>query len=259
MTKAGAAPLGPSPFKAGKYLLTCKKSNKVLEVANSSASTGANVQQNQIRSSTSPSENQLWRFDSAGTGVYRIVNVHSGLCLGTTSNSIKDAANVEQQTITSNSDTQRWKPVGAGGNYYAFVNTASGKCLDVLDLSTQNGANVIIYSYLRTENQQWLLEEKSATTVIENSMNVKSSNEMSVVLIQNSHSFQVLSVNTKGLDRLIIGDLQGKTIGTYLITGGENGVVNVQAGSKLPKGMYIVKLKKNGQLLKIVKVTMGGI
>lgn len=256
MTDAGAAGLAPSPFKGGTYLLTCKKSSKVLEVANSSKSSGANVQQNHISPSITPAENQLWRFDSAGTGVYRIINVNSGLCLGTAANSTKDAANVEQQTITASSKTQRWKPVGAGGNHYAFVNVASGKCLDVLDLSLQDGANVIIYSYLRAENQLWLLEEKSVTDVTEKRINSTSLKELTAVFNNRCQTIQVSPLDEVGYDCITITDLQGKKIGSYLISSNENGLMKIPVERKLSKGTYLVNIQKDGLLSRIVRITV---
>ena len=76
----------------GRVVLVSQDSNKVLDVAGGGETAGAPVQQFRYNGN----EDQLWRIERVGGGVFQIVNVASGLCLDVEGGGRADGARVIQ-------------------------------------------------------------------------------------------------------------------------------------------------------------------
>ncbi|QLE73448.1 arabinogalactan endo-1,4-beta-galactosidase [Streptomyces rectiverticillatus] len=127
-------------------------SGKCLEIDGSSRSNGARAQQ----WSCNGQAGSFWRLESAGNGLYEIVNENSGKCLEVADSSRFNGAAVQQWTCVGN-DTQKWQIVQAGdrsGN--VFVNYNSGKVLEVEDSGSWNGARIQQWEhYPSVSGQVW--------------------------------------------------------------------------------------------------------
>ncbi len=142
------------------YVLVAQHSNKVLNVAGSSSSNGALVQQ----WTRNDGKNQQWRLTAADSGYYKIVNVNSGKVLDVAGWSTADGATVTQWT-DNNTANQQWKLVDAASGIVKIINRNSGKALDVAGWSTADGATVTQWTDNNTANQQWgLIAIGSAAT-----------------------------------------------------------------------------------------------
>ncbi len=127
-------------------------SGKCLDVANGSASDGANVMQWWCWGG----HNQQWTIVNAGDGYYKVVARHSGKCLDVVNWSTADGANVQQWPCPGRGTTnQQWRLVGNGDGSYQLVARHSGKCLDVAAMSSADGANVQQWSCWGGANQKW--------------------------------------------------------------------------------------------------------
>jgi len=152
--------VGADEVEAGWYRITCKLSEKVVEVQSWSKDDGGNVAQYGYHGG----DNQLWRFDPVGNGRYAIINRHSGLCLEVAGWSSAgdvvagdEGANVRQWEYVDG-DNQQWSIEAMGDGYVKIVNWYSGMCLDVSNLSESDGANIYQWGCHGYDNQRWLLE-----------------------------------------------------------------------------------------------------
>ncbi len=143
------------------YRIKNKKSGLYLEVAESKAENGANVQQGTTGGT-------VWSFaESAAPGYYYI---YSELGDGKTFLLDVDSAKPENGTNigiwdNTNSDAQLFKLVDNGDGTYAIctkvTNDASG--IGVNAASTEAGANVIEWECNDSDDQKWILEIKYDT------------------------------------------------------------------------------------------------
>lgn len=124
----------------GYYSLVMKNSGMALDVYNSEATKGANVQQYKPNDSSC----QQWIIKEAGDGRYfNIISKSSGLYLDAKGNSSDNGTNI-QAYIGNGSKGQKWRFIYSGvstdksideGNYYIFSDSQSGYSLDVLTIS----------------------------------------------------------------------------------------------------------------------------
>jgi lysophospholipase L1-like esterase len=135
--------------------LTARHSGKCAEVAGSSTTAGAQVQQ----WSCSGGDSQQWQLHTVGGGYYRILNAHSGLCLDVAGSSTADQAAIVQQTCDART-SQQWQLRDTGTGYFEIVARHSGKCLDVESAFTADGTRLLQYTCWDSElhkNQHWTL------------------------------------------------------------------------------------------------------
>ena len=142
--------------------IVSKKSSKVMEVANSSLSLDANIQQ--------------WTYDGyinkwfimarmsdedGGEEYYRIISQVSGMCLNVQAASTADGANVVQFDCLD-VDQQKFTLESAGSGYYWIKARHSGKCLDLAGGNLDDGANIQQYHCVDNQsrdNQLWKIEK----------------------------------------------------------------------------------------------------
>ncbi len=124
-----------APAQAATQIIA-KHSGKYLDVpAGRLGKNGVTVQQ----WDRSGKKNQLWVFEPAGGGKYRIKNLASGKCLDLPEAKGDNGVAVQQWDCNGNVQ-QRWRVEQVQGNWYRIRSDASGKCLDLRGASKQNGA-----------------------------------------------------------------------------------------------------------------------
>lgn len=142
-----------TPDPNGYYYLVARHSGKVLEIAN--ASTASNAQLQQVEASDQ--HHQQFKFDAAGARLFAIRARHSGLVLDIEGASTADRVKVIQSGWHSGSN-QRFRLIDAGDGYYFIEAEHSGKCLDVYGAAKTPGATVVQHANFFTgdsRNQQF--------------------------------------------------------------------------------------------------------
>jgi len=141
---------------AHKYTIKNKNSGLFLNTADETVANGTNVQQG--------SQEQIWTFESAGSGYYRIYSEAGDgrtylldLDYGKTEN----GTNIGVWGDTA-SDAQLFKLVDNGDGSYTICTkaTADESCLGVTSGSTEIGANVVQWSCNGSDDQKWILSIK---------------------------------------------------------------------------------------------------
>jgi hypothetical protein len=145
------------PVINGRYILVNRNSGKVMEVADSSLSDGANVDQNTYTNGL----NQQWDiipFTPAGGDMsyYDITAAHSGMAADLNNFSYANGANIQQWTNYPGLN-QQWFFQYVSNGWFYVRNRWSGKYLDVYGSSTANGGNIDQWSGNGGLNQQWRL------------------------------------------------------------------------------------------------------
>ncbi|MBT8226719.1 MAG: RICIN domain-containing protein [Dactylosporangium sp.] len=134
------------------YVIVNRNSGKVIDVADTSTEDGALIQQ----WSRNDGYWQQFRFESAGTGYWRIVARHSGKAIDLWEWNTADGAEYRQWPITSGYN-QQFSVITNDDGYQRFINRHSGKALEVWEWSTADGGMISQYTDLDGANQQWQL------------------------------------------------------------------------------------------------------
>lgn len=154
-TAEGITQLDPGPFRSDIYYkLASRAGGRVVDVANGSTASGANVQQSTWRSADS----QRWQLLPVGSGVYHVINRLSGHCLEVLNGDLADGVKVQQATCGSGAE-QNWRLLGTQSGDYAFINMASGKALGLAQNATGEGAHIAQYSYTGATTHSWQIAE----------------------------------------------------------------------------------------------------
>lgn len=228
----------PSTSFPGYYNVISRNSNKGLDVADNSTTSGGRIQQYDI--TNGGGNNQRWKFVPDGSGNYYIIVKSTGMYLATENNSTADGIKVQQRAFSASNEF-KWTVESIGGGYYKIINVNSGKSLDVENVSTANGANIQVWSYTGGLNQQWQLVQvevsaakkvgaADVSTPSDFSLYINSTNEYLKINTPNSGSGQVEVYNASG---------QSVLKRTVDFTSGNEAEIEI---SKLPKGLYVVKV-----------------
>ena len=195
--------ISANPSKTGaiidtgyNYRIKNKKSGLYLEVADSLAENGANVQQGTTGGT-------VWSFaESAANGYYYI---YSALGNGKTFLLDVDSAKTENGTNigiwdNTNSDAQLFKLVDNGDGTYAICTkvTKDAGCIGVNAASTEAGANVIEWECNDSDDQKWILEIKY------NTISGELVNELAVKVTENNADWKI--TGNAAVGSLIYGD-----------------------------------------------------
>ncbi|KAA2250966.1 galactosylceramidase [Solihabitans fulvus] len=145
VTPAGAPPATSS------YRLVNRNSGKVLEVAGSSTSDGALV--DQATDTGAPA--QQWQLLADGSGSLRLTNAGSGRALDLPGQA---AGTQLDQRAPTGAQGQQWQLQPTADGYYTILGHGSGLVADVSGASTADGAPVIGWPVNGGANQQWRLQ-----------------------------------------------------------------------------------------------------
>ncbi len=141
----------------GEYYIKNVNSGKYLDVANSSADNGANIQQWEFNGCAA----QTFKIQSAGNGYYALLTGASGYTksVDVLNGSTDNGANIDQWEYWGG-DMQLFKIVQNADGSYSFLSKVSGgiQALEVYAFGTDNGVNVDQWEYWGGATQSWVLE-----------------------------------------------------------------------------------------------------
>lgn len=130
-----------------------------LDVAAAGTADGTTIQQWTCNGTSA----QVFRADSVGGGLYRLVNPSSNKCLDIAAAGTTDGTKVQLWTCNG-TGAQSFRIEDLGGGKNRIVNPNSNKCLDVNAASTADGAKVQIWSCNGTGAQIWSSVSPSTPT-----------------------------------------------------------------------------------------------
>jgi len=139
------------------YNLVNVHSSKLMEVTGNSTADGATITQY----SSTGCQCQQFRFESAGSGYWRIIARHSGKAVDLWEFNTADGAEYRQWPITAGYN-QQFSVQNIGDNIQ-LINRHSGKSLDLWEWSTADGARISQYTDTNAANQQWRLVAVGST------------------------------------------------------------------------------------------------
>jgi glucosylceramidase len=223
----------------GYYDIISRNSNKGLDVADNSTTSGGRIQQYDITSGGG--SNQRWKFVSDGSGNFYIIVKSTGMYLAPENNGTGDGLKVQQKTFSASNEF-KWTVTSLGGGYYKIINVNSGKSLDVENVSTANGANIQVWAYTGGLNQQWqfVQVESTAKKALAVPAENESPNDMTI-FISASNDYLKIDTNHQGQGEIEIFSISGQNVlkKTVSFVKGSQSEIEI---SRLPKGVYIVRV-----------------
>jgi len=139
----------------GTYVLHSFAGGRVLGIEDSSFEEMGNVDAEK----PTTENNQKFRIEYVKNGLYRIVNVNSGMLVGYSSTSA--GANVRQRE-NHNSMKQLWKVRVSSNGGIQFVGANGGKVMNIVGVDYKDGANVNMAKSANSKQQRWWLEKTKA-------------------------------------------------------------------------------------------------
>ncbi len=141
-------PSPPAPGPGSATAFTAGHSQKCLEIASNSQSTGAQA----VQSSCDQGPNQQFQLTAVGpTNTFQLKASHSGQCLEVASASTAPGTPLQQNTCTTGN--HQW--FRFTGSSSTLVAVHSGQCIDVSGGSTNNGARLVQWTCHGGRNQLW--------------------------------------------------------------------------------------------------------
>lgn len=234
----------------GYYNIISRNSNKGLDVADNATTSGSRIQQYDV--TNGGGNNQRWKFVPDGSGNYYIIVKSTGMYLAVENNGTADGLKVQQRSA-STSNEFKWTVTSLGGGYYKIINVNSGKSLDVENVSTANGANIQVWSYTGGLNQQWQLVQVESTAKKVTVEDVNASSDLSIY-INNANDYLKINTPNSGSGQVEIYSVTGQNLLKRAIDFVNGNEAEIEI-SKLPKGLYIVKVtdSKGSYSKKVVK------
>ncbi|CAC9975170.1 RICIN domain-containing protein [Flavobacterium panici] len=237
----GAGTPPPTGFP-GYYNIISRNSNKGLDVADNSTTSGGRIQQYDVTGGGG--NNQRWKFVSDGAGNYYIIVKSTGMYLAVENNGTANGLKVQQKTFSSSNEF-KWTVASLGGGYYKITNVNTGKSLDVENVSTANGANIQVWDYTGGLNQQWQFVQveataKKALTITEDG---ESTNDMAI-FINSANDYLKIDTNHEGSADVAIFNIAGQSILKKNVNFVKGNQTEIEI-SRLPKGVYVVRVTDN--------------
>ena len=234
----GAGTPPPTGFP-GYYNIISRNSNKGLDVADNSTTSGGRIQQYDVTGGGG--NNQRWKFVSDGAGNYYIIVKSTGMYLAVENNGTANGLKVQQKTFSSSNEF-KWTVASLGGGYYKITNVNTGKSLDVENVSTANGANIQVWDYTGGLNQQWQFVQvestaKKALTITEEN---ETSNDMAI-FINSANDYLKIDTNHEGSADITIFNIAGQSILKKNVNFVKGNQSEIEI-SRLPKGVYVVRV-----------------
>lgn len=235
----GAGTPPPTGFP-GYYNIISRNSNKGLDVADNSTTSGGRIQQYDI--TNGGGNNQRWKFVSDGAGNYYIIVKSTGMYLAVENNGTANGLKVQQRTF-SNSNEFKWTVASLGGGYYKITNVNTGKSLDVENVSTANGANIQVWDYTGGLNQQWQFVQVESTAKRALSINPEENEnivDMAIFIDEASDNLKI-ETSHEGSADVQIFNINGQSVLKRNVNFVKGNLSEVEV-SRLPKGVYIVRV-----------------
>ncbi|RKR09181.1 glucosylceramidase [Flavobacterium sp. 90] len=235
----------------GYYNIISRNSNKGLDVADNSTTSGGRIQQYDVTGGGG--SNQRWKFVSTGSGSYYIIVKSTGMYLAVENNGTANGLKVQQKTFSSSNEF-KWTVNSLGGGYYSIINVNSNKSLDVENVSTANGANIQVWDYTSGLNQQWQLVQVESTAkraLTEIAPTSETSTDMAI-FINSTNDYLKIDTNHEGSATVEVFNIGGQNILKKNVDFVKGNPSEIEV-SRLPKGVYIVRVSdKTGSYSKKV-------
>ena len=144
------------PVIDGQYVIVNRNSGKVIEGANGSTSSGANVQQGTYNGG----DYQKWNVTPVSSRIggdfsyFSIKSVNSGKVLDDLNFSLEDGGNIILWDNFDSANQQRYFDYSENGWFY-IRSRHSAKCLGVVNSSKADGRNIVQSEKNNEANQQW--------------------------------------------------------------------------------------------------------
>ncbi|TPG38149.1 RICIN domain-containing protein [Flavobacterium pectinovorum] len=222
----------------GYYNIISRNSNKGLDVADNSTTSGGRIQQYDITSGGG--SNQRWKFVSDGGGNFYIIVKSTGMYLAPENNGTGDGLKVQQKTFSASNEF-KWTVTSLGGGYYKIINVGSGKSLDVENVSTANGANIQVWAYTSGLNQQWQLVQVETSTGKKAAITEPNTTSDFSLYINSTNDYLKINTPNSGSGQVEVYSVGGQSVLKRTVNF-ENGSETEVEISKLPKGLYIVRV-----------------
>jgi len=145
---------GATVSTATWFNVTSQNSGSCVDATGAGTANGTTVQQ---WACGNQQANQEWQFQSAGNGIYKVVNRNAQSEVWDVANLGTANGSLLQLWSYGGGQNQQWMPVSLGNGSYKFVGVASGRCLDVPAASTANGVRLQIYDCNGTTAQSFQL------------------------------------------------------------------------------------------------------
>ncbi|SEP22357.1 glucosylceramidase [Flavobacterium sp. CF108] len=234
----GAGTPPPTGFP-GYYNIISRNSNKGLDVADNSTTSGGRIQQYDVTGGGG--NNQRWKFVSDGAGNYYIIVKSTGMYLAVENNGTANGLKVQQKTFSSSNEF-KWTVASLGGGYYKVTNVNTSKSLDVENVSTANGANIQVWDYTGGLNQQWqfVQVESTAKKALAITEEAESTNDMAI-FINSANDYLKIDTNHEGSADVAIFNIAGQSILKKNVNFVKGNQAEIEI-SRLPKGVYVVRV-----------------
>ncbi len=223
----------------GYYNIISRNSNKGLDVADNSTTSGGRIQQYDVTGGGG--SNQRWKFVSAGSGNYYIIVKSTSMYLAVENNGTANGLKVQQKSFSSSNEF-KWTVNNLGGGYYSIINVNSGKAIDVENVSTANGANIQVWDYTGGLNQQWqfVQVESTAKKALPITEEAESTNDMAI-FINSANDYLKIDTNHEGSADVAIFNIAGQSILKKNVNFVKGNQAEIEI-SRLPKGVYVVRV-----------------
>ncbi|MEO8532169.1 MAG: RICIN domain-containing protein [Flavobacterium sp.] len=225
----------------GYYNIISRNSNKGLDVADNSTTSGSRIQQYDI--TNGGGNNQRWKFVSAGSGNFYIIVKSTQMYLTTENNGTGDGVKVVQKTFAATNEF-KWTVTSLGGGYYKIINVNSGKSLDVENVSTANGANIQVWTYTGGLNQQWQLVQIESTAkkgITKDIITETESQNDRSIFINSTNDYLRIGTSHQGNGEIEVFTITGQSVLKKSVNFVKGNQSEIEI-SKLPKGLYLVRL-----------------
>lgn len=224
----------------GTYTIQSSVNSRyVLDIANGSTASGANVQLYQ--SNDTPAQQFKVTHDSQGYVTF--TNVKSGKVLDVYNGTAKNGNNVWQFT-SNNSCAQKWI-VRKDGNGYSIISALnSNYVLNIANGKAYNGNNVELYSYSGSSSNRWLFNKSVSKE--EKILNIANANRSAIA----DGTYEIRSAKNNGfvLDVSNGSTLVGANIQLWQSNGTQAQAFKVSHGSN---GFVTFTSVKSGKVLDV--------
>ena len=154
---------GEPEIPEGTYIIRSSiDKDYVIDVANGSTANGANIQLYKYDKSTK----QQFNVSYLGSGLYKILAVHSNKSLDVKDASAKIGANV-QQCEQNKEDAQKWIIKDNQDGTYSIISRCNGLYVDVYNAVAANGTNIQMCDGNGLNAQKFVFEKVETTISID--------------------------------------------------------------------------------------------
>lgn len=211
-------------LKTGYYTFAMTDApNNVIEVAGESTAEKANIR----LGAANGGRGQVFHVTSLGSGLYSIINPHSGKALTSASATIATGTNIHQSAYTG-ATTQKWyiKKDPTNGKYTISNCKASHKVVSTQSSSINAGANIQNMNFVAGRAQYWQVKNSSEAEAyrlddgmyaIESALSSSRDMQIEKAAVTNDANVEIAAAGAKNAQRFIVTCVDKNSF-TYTIT-----------------------------------------